>query len=181
MIRSQTSRNGSGSIIALQRLCLIFAILNIFAVCGLLDFCIGQLLAFFDPKNYHFVEEDDDHDTENDDDYETDEIPEWIYDVSYFLIIGPTIVNAVLATILMIGISKKRPGFLYMFRMFCLGQMGLFCFLVLGTFSMVEASLTLGFIIFAALLGVEAWITGNYYTILLRERNSQTETEETNF
>ncbi|XP_055608018.1 uncharacterized protein LOC129755512 isoform X2 [Uranotaenia lowii] len=175
MFRHHTSQYGSCSKDTHRTLCIISAILNIFVAQALFSSCTDQLIKFLAPSRFNF-------DALEHGEFDADKFINRMHMNFYAMLImtGPTFANIILAGIMLVGIYRKRPGLVYVFRMFCFGQIALFCLVVLATISMGDPLFTLGFVVFIALLAVEAWITGDYYKILLREVHSQPESAEIN-
>uniref|UniRef100_A0A023EI35 Putative secreted protein n=1 Tax=Aedes albopictus TaxID=7160 RepID=A0A023EI35_AEDAL len=91
------------------------------------------------------------------------------------IIIGPAIANVCLAVMLIIGVYKRRPTYIRVFRLFILAQVVVICFLAIFSYSIVlehrgsHTIMLFVLVISIALFGAEAWIAGDYHKLLLEE------------
>lgn len=95
--------------------------------------------------------------------------------VKFIVIAGPAVANICLAIVLIVGVYKRHPTYVRVFRMFILAQMVMICILALFSYSTVlkhRGSYTIMvfvLVISIALFGAESWIAGDYYKLLLEE------------
>ncbi|EAT43269.1 AAEL005264-PA [Aedes aegypti] len=90
-------------------------------------------------------------------------------------IAGPAIANVCLAVMLIIGVYKRRPTLIRVFRLFILAQVVVICFMALFSYSIVlehrgsHTIMLFVLVVSIALFGAEAWIAGDYHKLLLEE------------
>lgn len=96
---------------------------------------------------------------------------------TFVLIAGPAVANVCLAVVLIVGVYKRHPTFVRVFRMFIMAQMIIICILAAFSYSTVlkhrgsNTIMLFVLVVAIALFGAESWIAGDYYKLLLEEIN----------
>ncbi|XP_062549854.1 uncharacterized protein LOC134214512 [Armigeres subalbatus] len=160
MFRHHMTQYGSCASEVHKTLCYFFAALNIFLA---LDMLADFSAVWFDAL-------DDSGDRYN------DAISVQSYKMLMCLVIaGPAIANICLAVMLIVGVYKRRPTYIRVFRMFIMAQVIVICFLALFSYTIVlehrgsHTIMLFVLVISIALFGAEAWIAGDYHKLLLDE------------
>ncbi|XP_055535197.1 uncharacterized protein LOC129724368 isoform X1 [Wyeomyia smithii] len=162
MFRHHMSQFGSCASEVHKTLCYFFAGINIFLAIDFLADCSDDLI-------------DDLNDDDSDERLDDLSLESHMKTTMLQTLIGPAIANIILAVLLIIGVYKRRPAFIRLFKLFIIAQ--IFVLLIACVFSYYVAMkregsnviLLLVLIVSIALFGTEAWIVGDYHKLLLEE------------
>ncbi|XP_053685231.1 uncharacterized protein LOC128734874 isoform X1 [Sabethes cyaneus] len=169
MFSRHTSQFGSCASEIHKTLCYFFAAINIFLA---LD-----LLADFSEDAIDDLDRDDDDDDSDEYLFSQPMQGQW-YRMSYGMLAGPALANIILAVLLVIGVYKRRPAFVRLFKWFVVAQMLVLLFALLYSYYFYINmfgrkgsifTIWLVLVVSLALFGTEAWIAGDYYKLLLEE------------